>query len=213
MTFFRACFYITIAALGFAYLSNARTLPSQALTPEAKASLQRGDYFISVWRDKSRADKALDVFGVIDIAATQETIWAIMTDCSRTLEVVTKMTLCEVLETAPDDSWDIRRQKIKVGFLLPKSTSVFRSDYNRPHHIKISLLGGNMKVQEGVWILTALENGKTRVSYQARLRPKFPVPNNLLKRGVREDVPQILINLRTQSEQDQIEVAEPSNKP
>ncbi len=202
-----------IVVLGFAYTANAREPSPQILTPEAEASLLRGDYHISVWQDKSRNDKAIDVFGAIDVAAAPETIWAIMTDCRRTLSIVTQMTLCEVLETAPDGSWDVRRQKIKVGALLPKSTSIFRSDYDRPHHIQISLLGGNMKIQEGEWILTVLENGKTRVSYRARLRPKFPVPRGLLKRGVRQDVPQILENLRDQSERDQTRLAETSDRP
>ncbi len=202
-----------LVVLGFVYTANARGPSPQNLPPEAEASLLRGDYYISVWQDKSRNDKAIDVFGAIDIAAAPETIWAIMTDCRRTLDIVIQMTLCEVLETAPDGSWDVRRQKIKVGALLPKSTSIFRSDYDRPHHIQISLLGGNMKIQEGEWALAILENGKTRVSYRARLRPKFPVPNGLLKRGIRQDIPRIFENLRDQSEQDQTRLAEALDKP
>jgi hypothetical protein len=107
------------------------------------------------------------------------------------------------LETAPDGSWDIRKQKVKVGFLLPKNVSVFRSDYDKPHTIHISLAGGDMKVQHGVWTLTERGDGKTRVTYRATLQPKFPVPTGLLKKGMRDDVPRILYNMRDQSEKDQ----------
>ena len=209
----RACFYILTAIIGFACVANAGSQSLQSLSPEAEARLLRGDLVISVWRDKSQSDNAIEVFGAIDIDASAETIWALMLDCNRTMEIVTQMTLCEVLEVAPDGSWDIRRQKIKPGFLLPKSTSVFRSDYDLPYHIKISLLGGDMKVQEGEWILTPIDTVKTRVSYRARLRPKFPIPNGLLKRGIRKDIPRVLKNLRTQSEQAQTKYIEPFGKP
>jgi len=179
-------------------------LAGNPLTPEMQAVLLRGEHVISVWRDKTRSDKALDVFGAIDINASPETIWRLMTDCSRARKIVKQMTSCEVLEIAPDGSWDIRKQKIRIGFLLPKSTSIFRSDYKKPHMIRISLLGGNMKVQDGLWTLTPLNNGNTRVAYRATVRPKFPVPTRMLKKGMSDDVPAILKNLRQVSQNDQV---------
>jgi len=183
MTAFMRQIYLLIAVVSFGLTAHADPHTSPELTPQAEAILQGGDYYITVWRDKSQDDKAINVFGAIDVEATPQTIWNVMIDCKRTMDIVARMSVCEVLQATPDGSWDIRRQKIKPGFLLPKITSVFRSDYDPPRTIQISLAGGDMKVQEGVWTLTPLENGKTRIYYQARLRPKFPVPNGLLKRG------------------------------
>jgi len=193
----------SILGLFLSYFAQANPVSMVPLSQDAKTALSRGDHVIHVWRDKSRTDKALDVFGAIDIAASPETIWHLMTDCARAKDIVNQMTLCQVLETAPDGSWDIRKQKIKIGFLLPKSVSVFRSDYQKPHTIRISLVGGNMKVQDGFWSLTPLGNGKTRVIYRAAVRPKFPVPAHFLKKGMRDDMPAILINLRRMSESEQ----------
>ena len=86
--------------------------------------------------------------------------------------------------------------------MLPKSVSIFRSDYDVNKSIKISLAGGNMKVQDGLWTLTPLENNKTRVAYRATVLSKFSVPRGLIKRAMRKDVPDILTNMRTEAEND-----------
>lgn len=158
------------------------------------------DIYVKVWKDKSRQDKAVEVEGGININAPAETIWDIMLDCEQALIIVPKMRVCEVLETSNDGSWDIREQKIRIAPLIPKSVSIFRSDFNPYQSIKISLMDGSMAVQEGIWTLDPIDTNKTRVSYWAALKPKFPVPNGILKNGVRKDVPKLLQNLKTQSE-------------
>jgi len=200
--------FVIIGVLAFVLSYFAQASPTSKpqanlLSPEALIALSDGLPVVFVWYDKSRANKALDVFAAIDIDAAPETIWRVMTDCSYAKKIVADMTYCKVLETAADGSWDIRKQKVKVGFLLPKGISIFRSDYDKPHTIKISLVGGNMKILEGVWELSPLPNSKTRVTYSALSLPKFPVPKGLLKRAVRHDVPVILTNLRMQSQREQ----------
>lgn len=197
-------FAITIGAFlwtGDLAFADSLTIPN--LTETQLSTLDSGGHVISVWRDKTREDAALDVFGAIDIAATPETIWKIMLDCERAKIIVNDMKTCEVLETAPDGSWDLREQKMKVGPLLPKSVSVFRSDYDTNKSIKISLAGGNMKVQDGLWTLTPLENSKTRVAYRATVLSKFVVPRGMIKRAMRKDVPEILNNMRDEALKDE----------
>jgi len=171
------------------------------LPTEAKAQLERGEPYVDVWQDKSRDDGAMDVLSAIDIQASPAVIWNVMTDCARSNEIVEDMTSCDIVETAQDGSWDIREQKVKINFMIT-NTSVFRSDYDKPNTIKISRAGGDMKVQDGVWTLTPLDEETTRVTYRAASAPKFPVPKSALQNAMQDDVPKILKNLRSAAEAD-----------
>lgn len=196
----------TIRLLGL--LTLAAAWPAQAqLAPftkisESEAVLSQGEIYTDVWRDKSRENGAIDVYGVVDIAASPEVIWNIMRDCERSKAIVKDMKSCEILDSAPNGNWDIRRQVFKVGFLLPKVKTEFRSDYAPYKEIKIARTGGDMKVQDGIWRLTPLNKSSTRVTYRAAILPKFPIPRGLLKKGSRKDTPKVLANLRREAEKD-----------
>ncbi len=168
------------------------------VTPEVARMLESGGVHAEVWRDNTRDDDAMDVFSAVDITASPEVIWGVMTDCDRSLQIVDKMKSCRILEQG--DGWDIREQKLRSGFIT--TTSVFRSDYDFPRTIQISKAGGDMEVQEGVWRLEPLGDGVTRVSYRAASCPSFPVPSGMLKRAMRKDVPEILRRLRDEAEKD-----------
>lgn len=168
------------------------------LTPDVTRTLESGGVHAEVWRDKTRDDAAMDVFSAVDIAAAPEVIWAVMTDCDRSLEIVDKMKSCRITEQG--EGWDIREQKLRSGFVT--TTSVFRSDYDFPRTIHISKAGGDMEVQEGAWRLESIDDGVTRVSYRAASCPSFPIPSGLLKRSMQKDVPEILRRLRDAAEAD-----------
>lgn len=168
------------------------------LTPDVARLLESGGVHAEVWRDNTRDDAAMDVFSAVDIAASPELIWNVMTDCDRSLEIVDKMRSCRILEAG--EGWDIREQKVRSGFFT--TTSVFRSDYDFPRTIHISKAGGDMEVQEGVWRLEPVGDGITRLSYRAASCPSFPVPSGMLKRAMKNDVPEILRRLRDTAEGD-----------
>jgi hypothetical protein len=168
------------------------------LTPDVVHLLETGGVHADVWRDNTRDDAAMDVFSAVNIAASPEMIWTVMTDCDRSLEIVDKMKSCRI--TAQGEGWDIREQKLRSGIVT--TTSVFRSDYDFPRTIRISKAGGDMEVQEGVWRLEPVGDGITRVSYRAASCPSFPVPSGLLKRAMKKDVPEILRRLRDAAEGD-----------
>ncbi len=189
-------------------LTLAAPWPAQAqLAPytriaESEAALSQGKIYTDVWRDKTRENGAVDVYGAVDIAASPDIIWNIMRNCERSKDIVMDMTSCEILSRSPDESWDIRRQVFKVGFLLPKVKTEFRSDYVPYNEIKITRTGADMKVQDGIWTLTPLNSRVTRVTYRAAILPKFPIPRGLLKKGTRKDTPKVLAKLRDESLKD-----------
>jgi len=172
------------------------------MTDADHATLKSGEVVTHVWRDKSRADKALDVFGAINIMANPETIWAIMTDCTRGNEIVKGMRSCEVLENL-ENGVDIRRQVFDMGPFLPNARTEFRSEYDKNRRIKISRTGGDLKIQDALWDIQSISEGITRVTYRATIKLKFPVPRGLIKNATRKDTPQIMRNLRRVSEADQ----------
>lgn len=187
---------VALALMGHGFAMAESMTTEGLITPGVADMLEGGGVHAEVWRDETRDDRALDVFSAVDIAASPEVIWAVMTDCDRSIDIVGKMRTCEVIEAG--EGWDTRAQTLRSGLIT--TTSVFRSDYDFPHEIRISKAGGDMEVQEGVWRLEPLGDGKTRVSYRAASCPSFPVPSGMLKRAMRKDVPEILRNLRAVAE-------------
>ena len=172
------------------------------VTPEDEAVLQNQEALTHVWRDKSRRDGALDVFGAIDIQAPPSVIWNIMTDCTRGHEIVMGMRSCDVLETSPNKSSDIRQQVFDMGPFLPDAKTRFQSDYVPYKTITIRRVGGDLKIQDAIWSIDPQDNGLTRVSYRATILLKFPVPGGLIKNATRKDTPQIMRNLRRVAQAD-----------
>lgn len=184
------------------FVSNAWAQAPYILTDADHTALRDGKAVTHVWRDKSREDKALNVFGAIDIMATPETIWNIMTNCARGSEIVKGMQSCKVLEKLEDGS-DIRQQIFDMGIFLPNAKTEFRSEYTLNRKIKINRTGGDLKIQDAVWDIEPLTDGLSRVSYRATIKLKFPVPRRLIKNATRKDTPQIMRNLRRVSEADE----------
>ena len=181
-------------------LSFAQT--SYVLTDADNLVLENQEALTHVWRDKTRGDGALDVFGAIDINAAPDVIWNIMTDCARGHEVVKGMLSCDVLETNPEQSSDLRQQIFDMGSFLPNARTQFESVYVPNKSITIRRVGGDLKIQDARWTFESLETGQTRVSYRATILLKFPVPRSILKKATRKDTPQIMRNLKRVAEAD-----------
>ena len=192
-----AALLLMFAPMGFA----SALLGYDSLDDEELAQLAAGAVVSDVWRDKSRNDGAIDAFAAVEISASAQQVWAVMTSCEKTLEVVREMKSCRVLETAPDSSWDMREQIFSAPFPVPNLRTVFRTDFTPFQNIKITGAGGDMKIQEGLWQITPLTGAahdmpRVRVTYRATVQPKFPLPRLLLRRAVRKDTPALMTALR-----------------
>jgi ribosome-associated toxin RatA of RatAB toxin-antitoxin module len=124
-------------------------------------------------------------------------VFALMTDCARALSFVPNLTRCEVLRTGPDRSYEIIAHEINYSWFLPLTRYVFRADYVIPSAIQFSEVSGDLKVNRGSWRLQELSNGgATVVSYEVRLQPRIYVPEWLVRRSLRKDLPELLSALR-----------------
>ncbi len=193
-----------LAVLISGFSASAFEIPK--LTVDELAALNNGEAIISVWKDRERDKKPTISVGGIDIMTSAENVYKIMLDCGRASEISTDIRGCDVLETAQDGSWDIRKQKFAIGKFLPKIKTTFRTHYstgeNGSHVMQIEKVSGDLKVQEGRWDIISLGPNKTRVIYQAAIKPSIPIPGKVIRKQVTKGVPDILRNLREIAEAD-----------
>jgi hypothetical protein len=194
----------------FSLLASARAAEEPALhsigftlTDKELAELAQDRPVIRVTPDEE-GDAAARIFGAVEIDAPRDVIWEIMLDCARAPEFVPGLTDCTIIETGADGRWDVREHRINFGFVFTNVVNVFRSEYIPLEQISFHLIGGDLKTQEGVWQLKTIrtEPARTRVLYDARLAIGRPVPRFLVRRSIRNDMPEVFRALKSAAEAD-----------
>jgi uncharacterized protein YndB with AHSA1/START domain len=136
------------------------------------------------------------------IRARPEAVWAVMTDCRQTLLFVPGLKRCRRIDGAPDGRWEDIEHEIRYSWFMPTVRYVFRADYERPRRIDFHRVSGDLKEEEGTWLLTPTPDGvATVVEYEMYLDPGFWIPQILVERSLRKDLPAILTGLRERVEQ------------
>jgi uncharacterized protein YndB with AHSA1/START domain len=160
------------------------------------AGLKRGEVVVvaDVDRDRRKGGK---VHAAIEIAASAEEIFRTLTDCAQALKFVPHLEHCEVLESAPDGSWQIVEHGVDQGWFAPKARYVFRAEYDRFQRIRFSHVSGDLRENQGTWeFLPSAEGASTLVTYNAHIVPRNYVPRWLLRSALRSDLPALLKGLR-----------------
>jgi carbon monoxide dehydrogenase subunit G len=149
--------------------------------------------------EPAAAADAVEIKASIEIAAPRAKVWAIMTDCARSLRYVPGLISCRVLKRDPAGRWDIREHKISWMWFLPNVTSVFRSDYDPPKRLSFHRIGGTLKRSDGAWRLDTIDGGSaTRVSYDATVSADIPAPRFMVEAALKRDIAKVLRGLRRQ---------------
>ena len=177
-------------------LVSSEALPQQPWYADADVSSRLSAREIIVRSDEAHGR----VSAAVLIAAPSEAIWRVMTDCAQALTFVSGLKVCRRLESAPDGTWDIIEHEVKYSWILPRTRYVFRADYLRPHRIHFERVSGDLKEQEGQWILEPQPDAGTVVVYEIHLDPGFFVPQRVVRRALRKDVPALLTALRARVE-------------
>lgn len=184
-------FALLCASLTYVASSHA------AITIDAatEARLASGKVLVEAIVDE--AEEAARVIAVVDIAASPDAVWAVMTDCARAVKFVPDLVSCRILEADSGGAWDVREHIVDWTWFLPNVRNVFRSEYERPRVLRFKRVDGDMARSEGEWRLEPLKGGAaTRLSYTALLSPKSWIPASLALSSVKTDVPKILLALR-----------------
>ena len=137
------------------------------------------------------------VRAAVRIEASPEAIWSTVTDCRQALAFVPGLRQCRRLEGAPDGSWQDVEHEMRYSWLLPSVRYVFRAVYEPPHRIDFHRISGDLKQEEGTWLLTRTADGTgTVVEYEVYVDPGFWIPQALVARSLRKDIPAVLTGLR-----------------
>jgi hypothetical protein len=133
------------------------------------------------------------------VHARRETVWALLTSCKAALELVPGLKDCQVLDTAPDGSWQLTRQVMDYSWYVPELTYVLRATYDYPRRILIERDSGDLRTLKASWYLET-DGEFTVLRYSLEVTPGFWVPRWLVRIAVKHDLPKMLRTLRIRAE-------------
>ena len=163
----------------------------------AQESAQHGDIEVSVSLDA--AQQSGSASASVRIHAHREVVWSLITSCTEALHLVPGLVACEVMETAPDRSWQRIRHVMDYSWYTPKLHYEIRASYDRPSRVSIERISGDLRVLRGSWALQS-DGEETVAHYAVDLAPGFWVPRWIVRAALRRDLPKMLRALRTRAE-------------
>jgi hypothetical protein len=162
------------------------------------------DIKISVSLDP--AEQSGSASAIVRIHASRETVWSLITSCPESLRMVPGLEVCDVLETAQDQSWQRIRHVMNYSWYVPKLNYVLRATYDPPAKVSIERVSGDLRTLRGSWELQN-DGDYTIAHYMVDLAPGFWVPRWIVRTALRKDLPKMLSALRSRAE------AAPKHKP
>jgi hypothetical protein len=184
-----------------AFIFAAGNVGAANLAAEASAG---GDIEVSVSLDQ--AEQSGSASATVRIHARRETVWLLITSCPESVRMVPGLEICDVLETAPDQSWQRIRHVMNYSWYVPKLTYVIRATYDPPSKVSIERIAGDLRTLRGSWELKS-DGDYTIAHYTVDLAPGFWVPHWIVRSALRKDLPKMLRALRSRAE------AAPNPKP
>jgi hypothetical protein len=163
----------------------------------AQESTQHGDIEVAVSLDAG--EQSGSASAAVKIHARREVVWSLITSCTEALRLVPGLVTCDVMDTAPDRSWQRIRHVMEYSWYLPKLTYEFRASYDQPSRVSIERISGDLRVLRGSWALQSDGDG-TIAHYAVDLAPGFWVPHWIVRAALRRDLPKLLRALRARAE-------------
>ena len=176
------------------FLFAAQAAPAADIAHE---SAQHGDIEVSVSLDA--AEQSGSASASVRIHASREVVWSLITSCAEALHLVPGLVACEVIETAPDRSWQRIRHVMDYSWYAPRLTYDIRASYDRPSRVSIERVSGDLRILRGSWALQS-DGEETLAHYAVDLAPGFWVPRWIVRSALRRDLPKMLRALRTRAE-------------
>jgi hypothetical protein len=174
-------------------------LIAPAAWPEslAREAMQNGDIEVSVVLDA--AEQSGNARATVRIHARREVVWSLITSCPESVSLVPGLEICQVLETAPDHSWQRIHHVMNYSWYIPKVSYEIRASYDQPSRVSIERVAGDLRTLRGSWELRG-DGDYTVAHYTVDLVPGFWVPQWLVRSALRRDLPRMLRALRTRAE-------------
>jgi len=145
------------------------------------------------------------VDAAVKINAGVDAVWRVLTDCDHAATFIPGVKRCRRVQTAPDNSWEIIEQESKYSWLMPSVTTVVRADYKRPQRIDFKRVAGDLKDENGTWVLdpsqpAGAQGNTTIVEYELYVDPGFWIPRVLVRHSLRTELPAALTAIRERVE-------------
>ena len=163
----------------------------------AQDSAQHGDIEVGVSLDAG--EQSGSASATVRIQARREAVWQLITSCTESVRLVPGLVACNVLQTAPDRSWQRIRHVMDYSWYVPKLTYEIRATYDAPSRVSIERISGDLRVLRGSWDLQN-DGDYTIAHYAVDLAPGFWVPRWIVLAALRHDLPKMLRALRTRAE-------------
>jgi hypothetical protein len=165
--------------------------------PGVQARLAAGEVVVTTAAAIDPGRPRARVLAAVLVKASPETIWGVMTDCKQAPLFVPGLNRCSRIAGAADGSWEDFEQVVQYSWFLPTVRYVLRAMYQRPHRIQFRRISGDLKDEDGSCLLTPTPDGSaTLVLYEVYVDPGFWVPQVLVNRTLRKDLPAALAGLR-----------------
>ena len=123
-----------------------------------------------------------------------ENIWDVIYSCENAFVYIDGLRSCEVLED--DGLTTLTRQVVKTSWLVPAQDFTFRTERQPFSRADFMRTTGSPKVMEGSWQFDQLPEG-VLVSHEIRIKPFLPVPRFLVRRLMRNSMPEMLMCMRS----------------
>jgi ribosome-associated toxin RatA of RatAB toxin-antitoxin module len=163
----------------------------------AQDAAQHGDIEVAVSLDA--AEQSGSASASVRIQAPPEVVWSLITSCAEAVQLVPGLVACEVMQTAPDRSWQRIRHVLDYAWYAPKLTYEIRASYDPPSRVSIERISGDLRVLRGSWALKR-DGNDTIAHYAVDLATGFSVPHWIVRAALRRDLPKMLRLLRTRAE-------------
>ncbi len=153
--------------------------------------LDRGEVVVGMQED----GPTKFVTGSVVINEPPDKVWPIMVNPFEFRgKISPRMKEVEVVK----DQADLSILKVTLDvILIPHFTYVVESRYENGERVDFRRVGGTLKDFRGSWQMSPKHNGtQTELTYAMYIDPGFPVPQWIIREGVKSELPKTLLALR-----------------
>jgi hypothetical protein len=183
--------------LSFLFASGLLVAAVAAGADLANEAEEHGDIQVGVVLDAT--EQSGEAQATVRIHASREVVWSLITSCTEALTLVPGLVSCDVIDTAPDGSWQKIRHVLNYSWYFPKLTYEMLATYDKPSRVSVERSSGDLKTLKVTWTLHA-DGDDTVAHYMIDLAPGFWVPHWVVRVALRRDLPKMLRALRTRAE-------------
>lgn len=146
-----------------------------------------------VLESRDAGDEATGARASILVDAPVERVWSVIVSCAMAHAFVAGLRQCEVLEERGD--YALTHQVVDKGWTTPRLDYTFETRRIAYRRMDFDLVRGNLKRLHGSWTFERFREGLL-LHHELVLDPTVPAPRWLVRRNLRQDLPDMLRCIR-----------------